>query len=359
MNAYLERKCLELGAQAMSRTRLYLDTNFWIELRNSALESNSMGSSQDLLRILREAVHERGVICTYSSHSFTEIMKHSSEELREATFRLVDELSSGFCIANPDRLLNNEIDHWIISEIAQKRPLLPLAQMGWTRPCFIIVDWAPHQLQIDAEDAEKMHHGFIDSMWRMTLADIASAIHSRAEEFPVPKWAQSAAELMNYESPLHAHEHDSLEGFFLSELNGTLDFAEERIGERYREVAERYEFSTVPSTTDEMREYGKQIHALLMKIAINGRLGDHFPGTQVRSWIIAAIRNDRRTKFDANKLIDYEHAQTALPCCDYFLTDGPHARLLCDAKLNKRFNCHVIGSAKEACDVLHGALRRI
>lgn len=356
MDAYLESKFLELGTEALERPRLYLDTNYWVNLRNSILGSNNKPAVAQLLNVLRHAVHQRGALCTYSSHTLEEIMKHASPAIREASALLMDELSGGFCLANPDRLLNNEIVHWILGDFAKKSPLLPLTQLAWTRPFFLVIDCEPPRLPVDHESAERLHAGFIETMWAMPLHRVVCEIHKQPESFPPLEWPQRAADLINRDAPNHADENDSLEAFFLSELNGVLEWAEERLGQRYREVAERWQLPLIPSTPAEVLSSGHAIRQAVMALARGKRLGAAFPGLQIRSWMHAVVRNDRRRKFKPNDLMDFEHAQTALPHCHYFLTDTPNAHLIASAKLGQRFDCVVIRSVEEACNVLPTAL---
>lgn len=340
---------LVLGRDALAHSRLYLDTNYWANLRDSLLGTNKSTDVSDLLTILRQAVQQGDAICTYSSHTLEELMKHASLEVREASALVMDELSGGYCLANPERLLDNEIVYWIAENIAKKDGLLPLSQLAWTRPFFLVVDYDPPRLPIDPEVDEHLRMGFIDKMWSMRLREVVSVIHARPEGFPTLEWPQQAADLINQDAPAHSHENSSLEAFFLSELEGALDWAQERIGQLYGQVAQRWQLPLIPSTQEELLSVGRVIRQGAMVLARSKRLQNGLPGIQIRSWLHAALRNDRRRRFKANDLVDFEHAQTALPHCNYFLTDGPHAQLIASVKLDVRFDCMVIGSVHQAC----------
>lgn len=354
---HLERKFTALGAEALERTRLYLDTNYWANLRDCMLGANQKPAVANLLGILRHAADQGVAICTYSSHTLEEIMKHASADARESTASLMDELSGGFCLANPDRLLDNEIDHWIVQDLAKKTPPFSPTQLAWTRPFFLFLDYEPPRPPVaDAESAAKLQTGFIDDVWTMPLHRVVSGIHRRPESFRALEWPQQAAALINHDAPKHASENDSLQEFFLSELNGVLEWAEKRLGHRFREMAERWQLPLIPSTPKEILTAGRVIRQAVMALAGGKRLGTAFAGMQIRSWLHAAVRNDRRRKFKPNDLMDFEHAQTALPHCHYFLTDTPHAQLIADAKLGTRFGCTVIRSVEEACEMLPAVL---
>ena len=101
MDRYLQQRFLALGAEALTCTRLYLDTNYWADLRDHLLNVRSHPDREHLLHLLRTAVQSRRAICTYSSHTLDELMKHASAETRIATAKLIDELSLGFLCCEP------------------------------------------------------------------------------------------------------------------------------------------------------------------------------------------------------------------------------------------------------------------
>jgi hypothetical protein len=170
VDSYLQQRFVALGTQALTRTRIYLDTNFWADLRDYIAGIRTMPSGDALLATLRDAVTERRAVCTYSSHTLEELMKHAVPATREATARIVDELSDGFCLANPERMLANEIVHWIASAIFKLPNLCSLTEIAWTRPFFIVVDYSPPR----PEDAsgQAVYQGFVDRVWNQTLAQV-------------------------------------------------------------------------------------------------------------------------------------------------------------------------------------------
>ena len=354
MDAYLQQWFLALGAQALMRTRLYLDTNYWADLRDHISGVRSHPDRERLLHLLRDAVHGGRALCTYSSHTLDELMKHAAPSTREATARLVDELSLGFCVANPERLLSNEIVHWIASELAKMTDLYSLTQMAWARPFFIAVDFSPPRR--DELASEPVFHRFVDEVWRKTLTDILIGIHARPEAYPVSDWSKKSADITNDEEPAHTPEGTTFEQLYLDEMNGILDWAQDMFGQRYQEAAAHYGLENCPTTPEEVSTWGLAIRNALFRLAQEGRLGNHLASLQIRSRLVAAVRHDRRRRFKPNDFLDFEHALTALPHCQYFLTDAPHADLIKKAKLEELFACRIISSLSEACDILEREL---
>lgn len=354
MDVYLQQRFLALGAEVLTRTRLYLDTNYWADLRDHIAGIRPHPDRERLLHILRDAVHGGRSLCTYSSHTLDELMKHAAAATREATARLIDELSLGLCVANPERLLSNEIVHWIGSELAKMSDLYSLTQMAWSRPFFIVVDFSPpHRGELESE---LVFHRFIDDVWCKTLTDVVTGIHARTQAYPVSDWSTKSAEIINHDEPEHTPEGMSFDQLYLDEMNGVLDWAEDMLGQRYREAAEYYRLPNCPSTPEEVSVWGLAIRNALFRLAQEDRLGNHLASLQIRSRLIAAVRHDRRRRFKPNDFLDFEHALTALPHCQYFLTDAPHADLIKKAKLEGLFGCRIISSVSEACRILENEL---
>lgn len=354
VDPYLQQRFLALGAEALTRTRLYLDTNYWAELRDHIAGTRTHSNCERLLHLLRGAVQSGRALCTFSSHTLEELMKHASPEKRLATARLIDELSLGFCIANPERLLSNEIVYWIAADLAKKTNLYSLTQMAWTRPFFVVIDFSPPRP--DEREWDELFRRFVDEVWNKTLTDIIAGIHARPEAYPVLDWTQKSADHINEEEPLNTPDGITFEELYLDEMNGFLDWAQDMLGQRYQETAEHFELENRPSTTEQIHWAGLAVRNALFRLAQEDRLGDHLASAQIRSRLFAAVRRDRHRSFKANDFLDFEHALSALPHCHYFLTDGPHADLLNKAKLADRFGCRVIASMSDACHTLETVL---
>lgn len=352
---YLENKFVELGSEALARKRIYLDTNFWSLLRDQKLGRRVNDEVGALLVCLKCLVSSGRVLCLYSEHTLSELMKHASHSIREETAVLMDELSAGICVANHDRLLDNELIFFVGSLLAPTMDRWELSRLAWTKPFFIHLDYCPPKFAgLADDDAYRLQIGFIEHVWSMTISEVIAQINARDEPYPSLSWPIAAAININSEVRKFDHENNSLKDFYLSELNGWLDFLQPKMAIRYAEFSERYNVGLRPTTERELEICGVLLRRAAMTLARKERLKEMIPGAYIKSMLHATVRFDRGRKFKANDLIDFQHAEVALPYCDYFLTDKPHAHLIRSAKLDKDFSCIVCDSPREALAVLSG-----
>jgi hypothetical protein len=85
------------------------------------------------------------------------------------------------------------------------------------------------------------------------------------------------------------------------------------------------------------------------------KAGKTMPTIHIFSTLYAAVRWDKKQKFQDNDFYDFRHATAALPYCDYFFTEKRLAHLLMQnlLGLDKFYQCTVHSKEKEAISCLH------
>src|SRR5690606_27046261 len=125
---------------------IYLDMNFWGRFRQH-VQKPKKGDVGELLAVLRKGVRNKGWVCVFSGHTLSELLKHQDRVVHRETAALVDELGAGYCIATPDRLLNNEVDAWLRQWTSASEQRIPLNLQAWTRPAQLWSDYVPEPPQ--------------------------------------------------------------------------------------------------------------------------------------------------------------------------------------------------------------------
>lgn len=92
---YEGRKRLELGRELLSVKKIYLDTKFWLFLRDIRTERKVHEQLSLLLELLRTLVKDGLAICPISADTFIEVFKQTDSITRRATVEIIDELSKG------------------------------------------------------------------------------------------------------------------------------------------------------------------------------------------------------------------------------------------------------------------------
>ncbi|EMP0914089.1 hypothetical protein [Pseudomonas aeruginosa] len=354
LQAHLHDRFKLLGADALRKQRIYLDTKFWALLRDQIIgvrESNP--NLVKLLEILRHRVKSGESICTFSGHTLTEVMGHASPDTRNATAELMDELSQGYCIANQDRLLANEIAHWYFSWIQPGKERTPLPQLAWSKPFYLHLDYLPPTIpNITPKEQWDIAIKFIEFTWSMPMTKIMLQLQNNETPYPLSDWNKRAAENINSEVRKYDHENSTRSSLYLSELTGLLDAITPTLVDIYVQVASQTG-ALLPRTSKEMEGCGDVIIRAIRAVAIDRGIEYTLPGVHIRTALHTAIRWDTRRKIKPNDLIDMEHAQAALPNCNFFMTDKPHVQLIRSMKLDETYSCTTIGDPALAIAALN------
>src|SRR5687768_15504392 len=92
LESYFARRVADLSRLVLPRRRVYLDTRFWIFLRDAALERPRKPIHCDLLALLRTRVASGDVLCPIGDSTFFELLRQADSQTRLATARLIDAL---------------------------------------------------------------------------------------------------------------------------------------------------------------------------------------------------------------------------------------------------------------------------
>jgi hypothetical protein len=105
IQSYVRTKQLELAATMAERKAVYLDVKFWIILRDVAMGERD----KELLRLLRELVHDGNIFCPISDIIFIELLKKTDLKCRQVVADLIDEMSLGVSLIPFEMRGNTEV----------------------------------------------------------------------------------------------------------------------------------------------------------------------------------------------------------------------------------------------------------
>jgi hypothetical protein len=342
----------DLLVKGLSRTRLlYLDTNYWISLRDAAVGKGTP-SSNKLLLTLRAMVRSREMLCVSQLYSFLEIGKQDKASLRVSA-DLLDELTEGVAIASPSDLLRLECAEFIKTTINRDvgQDLCP-----WTKVGQIHRSELPTKMPgpISLATKEILLKATVDACWNASF------------EYTFTQYGWDTK----------------------TKLNADLDpqmFAQVAV-RKAKQLAKGFtraqvrqsEFSDMVSNklnlifTDLLRQWHIQhdfpdgIGALLYDIQAaknlavskftDRSLGRLLPGLAVATDLYVLYEMDRnsRKQLTTNEWFDSSHAAVALPYCNVFFTErGLAHRLRKELKADVQYECKVIGTIDEALEYLH------
>ena len=147
---------IELGRTLHGRSKVYLDTRFWIIVRDAALGVRTDPASRKLLHHLRRGVANRRLVCPISASMFLELMKQPyTPGRRIGTAELIDELSLGVSMIPPQIMTGTEIRAFLLRAKGET-DLYSMQELIWTKVAYVLGDTYPSVAELPASD-ELLH----------------------------------------------------------------------------------------------------------------------------------------------------------------------------------------------------------
>jgi hypothetical protein len=272
LDDYDRRKRIELGESLVQRNAVYLDTRYWIHIRDAQLGRTSRSEYQDLLAELRSAVAAGRVFCPLSAATFMELLKQSDPVCRHATATLVDELSLGISLCDIESRVATELAH-LFHRHGHAGDVYPLAHLVWVRLPYVL--GVQHRMpeHLDTEQRVAVAKAFFDHLWSRGMTDIANVIGS---ERPPGGFDGTAARL-NQGNAAHSNDLRSFKDTYLKEIKGTLDLLVDMGAEILERMSERTTGQGGHSTAESRRGAKERVFARLAAIAEEGNGAEAFP----------------------------------------------------------------------------------
>jgi hypothetical protein len=309
----------ELARFVLARRRVYLDTRYWIFLREAAVGRPRQLIHSELLGILRRGVKAGIFICPLSDSTFFELLRQSDGETRLATVRVIDELSLGVTIQNAYDRLRTELLQFLLSvKKAQGIPGSPLEHV-WLKVGHVLGTAYPIYPGVEATEQLAISKAFFDVIWSVTLEEMLT-------DTPLPEDSKDSdfrniAARITDESISHASDMKSFKAVYLNEIRGFFDAHREHIQAVFAQMYEISHPNSPPPLAAELESHGPVLVNVFSNIFRFGKAGTSLPTAQIVAGLYAIVRWQRNRAFQASDFYDFHHATAALPYCNFFLTD--------------------------------------
>lgn len=341
---YVESCHDALGDSVSRKTRIYLDTKYWLILRDVILERSNVSEAPELLEALRKGVKSQRIICPVSESTFIELMKQTDPITRAASADLVDSLSEGVCLRPTTERACIEIQHFL-SNATGKCNLPALETLVWSKVSYVLGVQHPVNEMFSAQDQNAIQKAFFDHMWEMSMA---SMVQTLSGAFPEPDNFGAAVEKINADSAAHSSDLRSFKEAYRAEVRGYLGFYMDHA----RQLIEAL-VPNIPTPTSHQALEHERMLLNLFAAAIEKPSGSMALRTvHIGASCHAAVRWDKKRKLEANDLYDFHHAEAGIGYCHAFLTEKPLKTLLSQNHLGllNGFNCRPLATYQEALD---------
>lgn len=338
LNMHVQSKRVELGVDVCSKYRIYLDLKFWILFRDVELGRNNDSVVFQLLEKIKYLVSSNLSICPISESVFIELMKQNDQLTRTATAKLIDELSLGVTLIVHPQRIQQELCNSLYLQAGAK-DITPLTVLVWTKLTSVFGEMHPSKTPFESSEELAIQKAFYDHMWDISLVEIIKRLDF--QDTPEMNW-QKTADQLNSGNEKHSKNLKSFKKVYRAEFEGGLSLFKTEMASLFNDIDKvgLQEFGIVNSDFSKNKKFelfSRSIHTL-----------------HIGACCHAAVRWDQKRKLTGNDLLDFHHAEAALPYCNIFLTEKPLKTLLSQNHIGlfEQYSCKVVSSAQEAFDII-------
>lgn len=348
LESYLKERRLELGRSIEHRKKIYLDTNYWLILRDNKIGRSNRSEVTILLDLLQEGIKLEKLICPISADIFIEILKQSDPVTLKCSVELIDMLSCGVSILGPEERVRMELLYFVHKYKSGEESCHSQMIFAWNKIAYALGFTSFCNTQFSPEDELAAQKAFLDQMWEVSLFDMINTIGIDKLR-NIPRLPDISNDL-NVGKRNHMQENKSFKELFLSELAGILDIYDPVLEEIFAHLYEKETGTPISKAELHSSDESRMFANLIYHSFDRNRLSDELPSLRIPATLHAAIRWDTDRKYKPTDLHDIHHAAGALPYFDFFLTEHSLRHLLTrtDLALDDLYSCRVISDSKQA-----------
>lgn len=353
LSEHMRRRHIDLATTIKSRRAYYLDTKYWIIIRDVVAGLRTTEPEVALLRTLRAHVAAGEAFCPISDSTFAELFKQRDPRTRQATARLIDELGLGVSIVPFEERVRNEIMVFIHGQLRAfgvSAPHIP----PWTKICYVLGQMHPSKTCFDSATELAIQKAFSDHLWSISLSEMLATI---GENPLPPDRSEQLAKKLNEGNARHAGDLRSFQQTYATEARGAGEAYAAMAVEIFRELVIRMVGETSVRTTAP-EELTRMWASILATALANEKLRLELPSLHIHTSLHAKVRWNKYQKFKPNDFEDFRHACAALAYCDVFLTERALKSMVSVSHLalDKLYNCKIAATVQDAQSLLQGSV---
>ena len=326
---YVHAARVALGTEISPLCKIYLDTNFWLRLRDVRLGRNTDSEWVSMLTRLEGLVATNQAVCPLSAETFREVFLQNDLNTLTTTLRLIDQLSRGVCLLDPDERMHAEAYHFVRKSLKiHLSDLSPLNHTVWTRAAYVLGMIVPTHPGMDETLELELQKAFFDEMWTRSFEDMINVLGERATQW-APRMPDMSAQ-MTADKLSHVDDYSSFQQLFLIELRGGLDSYHSCFDSIIRQMT-ALAFGVIPPDQTLTNEAcGEKIANIIYNCFERGVVKRDLPTLHVLARLHAGLRWNRTRKYKDNDVADTWHASAAIAFCDFFFTERSLCHLVSD-----------------------------
>jgi hypothetical protein len=355
LDSYLKERRLSLGQGIVDRHKVYLDTKYWLLLRNHQLGRSRDPEIAKLADLLIDGVTSAKLICPISADVFMEILKQTDTETLNCSIGLIDTLSEGVSVLSPEERGRMELLQFVLRHVAGEESCHGPKVFVWTKLAYVLGFTNPGDTPFSPEEELTIQKAFLDQMWDISLTDMVETMGIAAIR-EMPRMPDISSDL-NAGKFANDDDAKSFQDVFLAEIAGILDTFIVEFREMFTYLYRKRTGGAPQNEELAVSDAPRQFANLIYHGFRLNRFSTEMPSLRIPATLHAAIRWERSRKYEANDMHDIGHASAALPYFDTFLTEHSLRHLLTrkDLGLDRLYDCMVVSDPRVATETIRGA----
>ena len=322
------------------KTEIYLDTNYWVYLKDFVLGKKSEPVFAELYELCTSMADSGRFFFPISQSTVEEILTQDDDSSRFKTAEIVDRLSNGISLTSIKERFCSEMVNFFDSTQTHALPHSSI----WTKASTALATTdVPNDPRLDAKTNLACKKAFDDHRWNQSFSDfLLDAKKHGMQQVDV----SAAYHYLNLVKKEHADDGESFNQMVVIEVQMALEVYRPDLPEVVKKVCAT---NGIPlsEVTD---EYTSKIFNIVCEAFHQEKCIGKIPTLEIMSKLVAAVRWNATQEYKENDLRDFEHATGALPYCDLMLTEKGLTHL-CTQKLlrlDEIYNCAVAWKPKDA-----------
>jgi hypothetical protein len=326
--AYKKQKLKEITHAINPIKKVYLDTKFWIEIRDVIYKSGKEKAIvQEIFLSLKEKIADHKIICPFSTALFDELLKQGDLTRRKRTAQIADILTCNYSISPLYYIIGCETYNFIST--ASGRQTYQTDYI-WTKALSVLGDISFNVKGDQGIEQQSLllQKAYLDYYFQHTFQEVTAFNDQYQESNESATWH---AGMLNY-AKTNNTRNVSLEALHREELSSTFTHAADGM---------RISLNTI--------DIANQLSKMTLK-----EIREVAPVTYIYTLIYASLGRDKNRTTKPNDYYDISHSSLAVGTCDYFFAEKSFSTLLKSLKLDQNFRMTIASDYQEILELIKG-----
>lgn len=337
VDAYVKEKKVELGTSLLGTKKIYLDTKYWLLLRDAKIGRTRDEKQLQMLPLAEQLAASGRYIFPICEDVFVEVLKQTDPETLKSTVSLIDAFSRGVSLLSGEERVRLEVFHFLETKLGSS--LYSLQELVWTKVAYNLGFLSPENDKFPKDINTLIQKAFFDQMWSMSLMDIVETMSKNGAPRLPP--FRGYSERLNVGKFAHMHQNKTFNQMFLSEIAGMVDSYMAYFQDLFAYKFEKH-YGCPPKPDElEQSDSGQLFANMICNLFKHNKIEQELPSFRIHAGLHAAVRWDKKQRYQDNDMHDFRHAAAALGHCDYFFTERRLCHLVTQdlLKYDILFNC--------------------